>query len=80
MLLSNLKSEYGRFHTEQDGRTSGHVLAILSQRRDGKFKCVHIFASSGRRITKIYDAATLALEIALVEKIADISDNLTRKA
>jgi hypothetical protein len=62
MLLSNLQREYGSFSKEADGRLSGHVLAILGQRKDGKFTCLHCFGS-GARIKKIYTNEQLALEI-----------------
>jgi len=53
---------YGNFTKEQDGHISGHVLAIKSIRKDGKFCVTHSFGS-GRKINKIYTLEQLQEQI-----------------
>lgn len=61
-----MNKQYGQFNKEPDGRLSGHVITINSIRKDGKYSVTHAFATSGRRINKIYTKEQLEEQIAKI--------------
>lgn len=58
-----MKQQYGEFTKEADGRLSGHVITVNLVRKDGKYAVTHAFATSGRRINKVYTKEQLDAEI-----------------
>ena len=63
MSMIIFKTHYGTFHTEADGRLSGHTMTITGKRKDGKYMVTHAFGS-GKRIRKVYTTDQLIMEIA----------------
>ena len=60
-----IKSQYGNFTKEPDGRMSGVILSI-KPRSDGKYSVAHCYGS-GKRINKIYSQSQLEAEISKIE-------------
>ena len=61
-----MKQQYGQFTKEADGRLSGHVITVNSVRKDGKYAVTHAFASSGKRINKVYTKEQLEEQISKI--------------
>ncbi len=61
-----MKQQYGQFTKEPDGRLSGHVITVNSVRKDGKYAVTHAFASSGKRINKVYTKEQLDEQISKI--------------
>lgn len=61
-----MKQQYGQFTKEADGRLSGHVITVNSVRKDGKYAVTHAFATSGRRINKVYTKEQLEEQISKI--------------
>jgi len=61
-----MKKQYGTFTKEADGRLSGHVIIINSVRKDGKYAVTHAFATSGKRINKVYTKEQLEEQISKI--------------
>lgn len=61
-----MKKQYGQFTKEPDGRLSGHVIIVNSVRKDGKYAVTHAFASSGKRINKVYTKEQLDEQISKI--------------
>jgi len=61
-----MKKQYGTFTKEADGRLSGHVITINSVRKDGKYAVTHAFATSGKRINKVYTKEQLEEQISKI--------------
>lgn len=61
-----MKQQYGEFKKEADGRLSGHVITVNSVRKDGKYAVTHAFATSGRRINKVYTKEQLEEQISKI--------------